>query len=541
MRAVSKFIKLQVDVTRVPRVHEPPEAELTALALEFFKKFDKNADAVLDAGEFREMLIDVGVSHACLHKNVIDQYIRNLDLNHDKLISFHEFMVGYKSLLKWDRERFSLRAPLQVGDAKAEDSPQRVVEDSRKKTEASPLDNCPRSDVAPVMVGDVEFLVPPRYKLGALLGRGAYGVIAAATDVQTGERVVVKRLAAYGHPIELQATLRELLILRHIRRHPHDNLLGLNDLTPPPEGSLDAWRALYLVLPRMDCDLHAIIHSSQTLTADHCQFFAYQLLRGLLALHSANVVHRDLKPSNLLVNRDCTLRIADFGISRSITASDSSLTIGEETAANAGVPPPPSRLTNYVVTRYYRAPELLLESAHYGFAVDNWSVGCIVAEMLLRRPLLCGQSATHQLELIADILGPPSAAEQDELLSRHGSSAEKMKLLAVCPRGVAEEEWLKRGPHLAELCSTNSTIGVEHTGAIDLVNGMLRYLPSARTLVADALEHPWLRELHECNDEPRLPPVLFPAVRTTRKQLQLAAIETTRELHAGTRDVEQRA
>jgi len=110
---------------------------------------------------------------------------------------------------------------------------------------------------------------------------------------------------------------------------------------------------------------HTHTHTRQELTDQHFQYFLYQILRGLKYIHSGNVLHRDLKPSNLLVNSNCDLAVCDFGLARGFA------TEGEDT------------LTEYVVTRWYRAPELLCEAPHYGRAVDVWGVGCIFAELLV--------------------------------------------------------------------------------------------------------------------------------------------------------------
>ncbi len=114
------------------------------------------------------------------------------------------------------------------------------------------------------------------------------------------------------------------------------------------------------------------------------QYFLYQLLRGLKYVHSANVLHRDLKPSNLLVNANCDLKIADFGLAR--TTSDTNF------------------MTEYVVTRWYRAPELLLNCSEYTEAIDVWSVGCIFMELLNRKPLFPGKDYVQQLVLITEVL-----------------------------------------------------------------------------------------------------------------------------------------
>src|ERR1044072_8255853 len=136
----------------------------------------------------------------------------------------------------------------------------------------------------------------------------------------------------------------------------------------------------------MECDLAAIIRSGQPLTDAHFQSFIYQILCGLKYIHSANVLHRDLKPGNLLVNANCELKICDFGLART-KGVDNQL------------------MTEYVVTRWYRAPELLLGSDNYGASIDVWSVGCIFAEILGRKPIFPGTDPLNQLKLIISVLG----------------------------------------------------------------------------------------------------------------------------------------
>lgn len=113
------------------------------------------------------------------------------------------------------------------------------------------------------------------------------------------------------------------------------------------------------------------------------QYFLYQLLRGLKYVHSANVLHRDLKPSNLLLNANCDLKIGDFGLARTTSETDF--------------------MTEYVVTRWYRAPELLLNCSEYTAAIDIWSVGCILGEIMTREPLFPGKDYVHQLRLITEV------------------------------------------------------------------------------------------------------------------------------------------
>ena len=182
--------------------------------------------------------------------------------------------------------------------------------------------------------------------------------------------------------------------------------------------------SVYLYIELLEADLHAIIRSGQPLTDAHYQSFIYQVLCGLKYIHSANVLHRDLKPGNLLVNADCELKICDFGLARGYS---------DNSEQNAGY------MTEYVATRWYRAPEIMLSFQSYTKAsilppqkekrsfrmyadwcfwvVDLWSVGCILAELLGGRPFFKGRDYVDQLNQILHYLGTPN----EETLSRIGS------------------------------------------------------------------------------------------------------------------------
>nr|DAD26036.1 TPA_asm: hypothetical protein HUJ06_027504 [Nelumbo nucifera] len=213
----------------------------------------------------------------------------------------------------------------------------------------------------------------------------------------------------------------------------------------------------------MDTDLHQIIRSSQPLTDYHCQFFLYQLLRGLKYIHSANVLHRDLKPSNLLLNANCDLKICDFGLAR--TTSEK-------------VP-----MTEYVVTRWYRAPELLLNCSAYTAAIDIWSVGCILMEIIRREPLFPGNSHVQQLRLITEMIGSPDDSDLGFL--RSDNARKRVKQL---PR-VPKQPFSQKFPDMSPL-------------AIDLAERMLVFYPSKRITADEALNHPYILSLHKINEEP---------------------------------------
>eukprot|EP00731_Ephydatia_muelleri_P031532 Em0023g39a len=161
---------------------------------------------------------------------------------------------------------------------------------------------------------------------------------------------------------------------------------------------------LYLVFEFMDTDLHAAI-KSKLLHSPHVQYILYQILKVIMYIHSGNCIHRDLKPSNILINSQCFIKLADFGLMRSLT----SIPFGEE---NIGFNP---IMTEYVATRWYRAPEILLGSQRYTKGVDMWSVGCILAEMMSGKPLFDGTSTLNQIERIMTIIPHPTRADEDAL------------------------------------------------------------------------------------------------------------------------------
>lgn len=131
----------------------------------------------------------------------------------------------------------------------------------------------------------------------------------------------------------------------------------------------------------MEADLHNAI--GQKILKDlHNRYIMYQICKGMKYLHSADVIHRDLKPSNILINSDCSLKICDFGLARSMVADS---------------PDKDVVMTEEVATRWYRAPEVLLGSQTYDKSADVWSVGCILGELLLGKPLFPGNSTLNQL------------------------------------------------------------------------------------------------------------------------------------------------
>jgi len=198
--------------------------------------------------------------------------------------------------------------------------------------------------------------VDPRYEVTRCVGSGAYGHVFAAKDTKNNKQVAIKRIhKAFEDVIDAKRVLREIKILskfkiilnnwhhflNFIEFFDHENIIELIDIQRPP-GPV-GYKDVYIITQLMEADLHQLIYSKQKLETDHYQYFMYQILRGLYYMHSANIMHRDLKPSNILINLDCYLKICDFGLSRGFGEVDEYL-----------------KKTAYVVTRWYRAPEVSL-------------------------------------------------------------------------------------------------------------------------------------------------------------------------------------
>jgi tRNA A-37 threonylcarbamoyl transferase component Bud32 len=231
--------------------------------------------------------------------------------------------------------------------------------------------------------GKHTFTVDRRYSFLRVIGSGAYGVVISAKDAKSETDVAIKMVPrAFHDEIDAKRILREIKLLKHFH---HENIVGILDMMPPSVHYVEDYHDVYMVTDLMETDLHRIIYSKQKLSLDHVQYFVYQVLRGLKYIHSCNVLHRDLKPSNLLVNSNCDLKICDFGLARGIYDESTDLKGGS------------LLLTEYVVTRWYRAPEIMLACHEYSKPIDVWSVGCIFAELLLRKPYFPGDDYIDQV------------------------------------------------------------------------------------------------------------------------------------------------
>ena len=349
----------------------------------------------------------------------------------------------------------------------------------------------------------INFEVDSRYKPLGCLGVGAYGIVCAAKDIKNGHKVAIKKIPRAFEVVTIaKRTLRELRILRHFK---HDNIICVREIMQPPS-DLSSFSDVYVVLDLMETDLHHIIHSNQPLSDEHTRYFLYQILRGLKYIHSANVLHRDLKPSNLLVKANCELKIGDFGMARGLSSST------EEHSMF---------MTEYVATRWYRAPELMLSLSEYTYSLDMWSVGCICAELLGRRQLFPGKDYLEQLNLILSVVGTPT----EEVLSNIGSVRVKSYLAQLPRREKVKMDVLYPGAH---------------SDALNLLDRMLQLKPSDRIEVEDALAHPYLVNYHDTEDEPSCPSKFdfdFEKELSTKDALKDAIIEEIMSYHNNKRPI----
>lgn len=230
------------------------------------------------------------------------------------------------------------------------------------------------------------FTVDRRYSYLRTVGSGAYGVVISAEDHDAQSKVAIKMVPkAFHDEIDAKRILREIKLLKHFN---HRNIISIQDMMPPLARQVEDFRDVYIVTDLMETDLHRIIYSKQNLSMDHVQYFLYQILCAVKYMHSANVLHRDLKPSNLLVNSNCDLKVCDFGLARGVTATHDEDVNNRRSSL---------LLTEYVVTRWYRAPEIMLACHEYSKPIDMWSVGCIFAELLGRKPYLSGDDYIEQV------------------------------------------------------------------------------------------------------------------------------------------------
>ncbi|XP_021416553.1 mitogen-activated protein kinase 9-like isoform X4 [Oncorhynchus nerka] len=299
-----------------------------------------------------------------------------------------------------------------------------------------------------VQVGDSTFTVLKRYQELRAIGSGAQGIVCSALDSVLGFPVAVKKLCRpFQNQTHAKRAYRELVLLKCVN---HKNIIRLINVFTPQK-SLEEFQDLYLVMELMDASLCQVIHMD--LDHERMSYLLYQILCGIRHLHSAGIIHRDLKPSNIVVKSDCTLKILDFGLARTACTN--------------------FMMTPYVVTRYYRAPEVILGMKYKENDIDQWNK-------------------------VIEVLGTPSM--------------EFMNRLMETVRNYVMNKPQYPGVNFAELFPdwafpSDSEHDRLKTGqARDLLSKMLVIDPESRISVEEALNHPYIHVWYDPGEADAPPP-----------------------------------
>mmetsp|Transcript_416 Transcript_416/g.615 ORF Transcript_416/g.615 Transcript_416/m.615 type:complete len:763 (+) Transcript_416:132-2420(+) len=335
--------------------------------------------------------------------------------------------------------------------------------------------NTSNADPVATVVSGHTFTVDSRYVLkdAKILGKGSFGVVTTAYDSVRKIDLAIKRIRPYANDEwDARHTLREIRLLKLLGNHP--NIISLFELS-----LFEPKTELYMMMELMDCDLHRVIQSKQPLSEKHHKCFVKQILEGIRAMHAIGVFHRDLKPGNILVSKDCQLRITDFGLARFMD----DVTRQGENQQNP--------MTEYVVTRWYRCPELLLSpNRPYDEAIDLWSIGCILAELLRRKPLFPGKSHANQVQLIFEVMGFSSVKELGFPVSTEAAS-------------FLEKRCRGRKQPFTKLFSDATP------AAVEMLESLLMLNPSDRPTAAEALQNVFFADaetLHDYSKNYLVPP-----------------------------------
>ncbi|CEL91798.1 unnamed protein product [Vitrella brassicaformis CCMP3155] len=357
--------------------------------------------------------------------------------------------------------------------------------------------------------------IPDRYEIRHLIGTGSYGHVCEAYDHTEKRVVAIKRIhRVFEDLVDCKRILREIAILTRLSQ---DHIVRVLDICVPRD--LQNFDELYLVLEIADSDFKKLFRTPVFLTELHVKTLLYNLLVGVKHIHSAGIYHRDLKPANCLVNQDCSVKICDFGLARTVDRvldpklPNSPRNGDGDMVGVANTKSLKRQLTGHVVTRWYRAPELILLQENYTEKIDCWSVGCIFAELLNmmkenvpyhsdRGPLFPGSSCfplspdqkhatdykfhtrgnRDQLNMIFNILGTPS--EEDIEALEKDDAKRYIRIF-----------------HQRDGIDLHSRFPGASAEAVDLLQRMLVFNPGKRISIDEALAHPLFKDIRNVASE----------------------------------------
>ncbi|KAJ8361378.1 hypothetical protein SKAU_G00179030 [Synaphobranchus kaupii] len=347
-------------------------------------------------------------------------------------------------------------------------------------------------------VGDSTFTVLKRYQNLRPIGSGAQGIVCSSFDHNLDRNVAIKKLSRpFQNQTHAKRAYRELVLMKCVN---HKNIIGLLNVFTPQK-TLEEFQDVYLVMELMDANLCQVIQME--LDHERLSYLLYQTLCGIKHLHAAGIIHRDLKPSNIVVKSDCTLKILDFGLAR--------------TAATGLL------MTPYVVTRYYRAPEVILGMG-YQANVDIWSVGCIMAEMIRHKILFPGRDldvwsvGCIMAEMVrGSVLFPGSdhIDQWNKVIEQLGTpSQEFLTKLNQSVRTYVENRPRYAGYSFEKLFpdvlfpADSEHNKLKASQARDLLSKMLVIDASKRISVDEALKHPYINVWYDPTEVEAPPPLI---------------------------------
>ncbi|KAI9920876.1 hypothetical protein PsorP6_001755 [Peronosclerospora sorghi] len=282
-----------------------------------------------------------------------------------------------------------------------------------------------------------------RYKITKHLGDGTYGSVLQAVNRESGETVAIKRMKRKFYSWKECMELPEVNCLKKLN---HPNIIKLKEVIREND-------ELFFIFEYMECNLYDTIRKrDRHFPESKIRHLMFQMFQGLAFMHNHNFFHRDIKPENILVKGD-SVKVADFGLAKEIRSR------------------PP--FTDYVSTRWYRAPEVLLRSTTYNAPIDTWAMGCIMAEMFTLRPLFPGTSEGNELYIICSVLGNPT----------HRTWPEGMKLAA------------QMNYRFPQFVPTSLARLIPHASpeALQLMTDLLKFDPTERPTSSQALQYPFFQ------------------------------------------------
>ncbi|KAJ6661929.1 hypothetical protein lerEdw1_013100 [Lerista edwardsae] len=290
-----------------------------------------------------------------------------------------------------------------------------------------------------------------KYKTISKIGEGTFSDVLKVQSLKDGQYYACKQMKQHFESIDHVNNLREIQALR--RLNPHPNILMLHEVIFDKKAG-----AVALICELMDMNIYELIKGrKKPLPERRIMSYMYQLCKSLDHMHRNGIFHRDVKPENILIKQDL-LKLGDFGSCRSIHSKQP--------------------YTEYISTRWYRAPECLLTDGYYSFKMDMWSAGCVFYEIASFHPLFPGSNELDQIAKIHDIIGTPPK----KILN-------KFKQLKCRSRAMNFDFPIRKGKGISPLMPNVSN------KSLTLMYAMIQYDPDERIGAHEALQHPYFREL----------------------------------------------